>query len=49
MDFYPANSGRAATKRFSAAETQDFAYRKGNYMFPGIFVSCEMAQPVLID
>lgn len=49
MCFYPANNGSAATKRFSSAETQDFAYRKGNYMFPGIFVSCDMTQPVLID
>lgn len=49
IGFCRANKGRAAAERFSSAETQDFAYRKGNYMFLGIFVSCEMAQPVLID
>jgi len=49
MGFYLANNGRAATESFSSAETQDFAHRKGNQMSLGIFVSCEMAQPVLID
>lgn len=47
MDFYPASNGKAAPKIFSPAGTQDFVYRKGNSMFLGILVSCEMAQPVL--
>lgn len=47
MDFYPASSDKAAPKILSPAETQDFVYRKGNRMFLGILVSCEMAEPVL--